>query len=1179
MIKHFIKDLILGILIGLVILTIGMFIMLLNGPVNISFLNNWLAGKIEQQLKGTEVTINDLEFAWGGRTLPLAINASEVRFNMGQGQYLLTIPLSKFELDYQALFKGTIQLQKMVLNEPEFHIRMDSKFEEDFSNLNLKTLALSSSELDITTNLMGFLPILEINPNQGTLLKQGWIETVNTTLTDWQLASLKHIELKNGLIHFINDEGVQLSEHQIKRFIIDGNHDVGRELTFFIANLESDISLNLGYHTGFGGLNKRDGHVKMAFNRLDPSKIPEFLIDHLPETVREPLKQLSNAHFLNGEFQFEIDPAGRPTAAKTTLSLEHNQQFVATGSLLGKFNQGIIESEWNGRILLQDLAKLTKISMDELNLEGEASADLSFTLNEITKLTQANVKMDSSKMIWRPTENFGKSFLSSPLTLRQVSGILDYRDQILTITPFEGILADINSNEAVTDLEKPTRLSITGRIKGFEPDSQSLAIDMNMQLSDYPMAWLNRHWPQSIGEETREWVLDNIRLGFIPTADFFTEILYDKQKAIWDVPQFNGSFALEQAVVRYIDGMTVARDVNAFTNFDQSNFELTINKGWIGELDIANSKITRQSSSQTDSAIKTDLKASGSVADAYLLLNQAPIRFDPNLFYLDETIKPEGMLEGVLQLDIPIGDAPITLNQLDLNFKETSYGLRFNANSYPVYSDALTLSMTQDRLKITGDWQAQSLSLTSQPAFTIDYSRDLSKKDTNDQQLILSGVITPKLLSEFDQLPIASQVNTQFEDGEATFTLDLKLPNGESQITEYQLAIDLTEAELNDPKIAYQKPIGIKANLQVTGDYQTGNGWQLKAIDYQDSKGSKIAGSLSLFDEFDGIESLAIAPLKLGKNNLSSLKLTQLENQPLTLEIKGDQLWLKLDSVTQAGDDLPSMTVNIDLATLTLQDFMTIHQLSGDLTIMDDQYQSIDLEFKPTNQDEESSIYVEMAYAQQPFQFEPVKQEPIQVTAGTRTLSIMGSDLTALATAFNLEEKLAGESFELIAFDTPEQKMLGKLRVDLFSVKNVPALTRLLQLLSGSGIFQALGNEGLSFQSLNADFQFNDGKIEAIDAVADGFSMGMTARGIIDPKQDEINLNGVVTPANMLNKLIGLVPGVGGFLTGTRNEGVLASRYRITGSLDDPLIESDPASFFQPGILRDIIGAASGVSE
>ena len=110
----------------------------------------------------------------------------------------------------------------------------------------------------------------------------------------------------------------------------------------------------------------------------------------------------------------------------------------------------------------------------------------------------------------------------------------------------------------------------------------------------------------------------------------------------------------------------------------------------------------------------------------------------------------------------------------------------------------------------------------------------------------------------------------------------------------------------------------------------------------------------------------------------------------------------------------------------------------------------------------------------------------------------------------------------------------------------------------------------MSAKKFEAPFSLTDGVINVKEGKTSGSSIGITMDGAIDINRDEVDLKGLVVPAQEVNKFLGKIPFIGDLVTGGENEGLIATRYSIKGSYDDAKVKVNPLSILTPGFLRNI---------
>ena len=123
----------------------------------------------------------------------------------------------------------------------------------------------------------------------------------------------------------------------------------------------------------------------------------------------------------------------------------------------------------------------------------------------------------------------------------------------------------------------------------------------------------------------------------------------------------------------------------------------------------------------------------------------------------------------------------------------------------------------------------------------------------------------------------------------------------------------------------------------------------------------------------------------------------------------------------------------------------------------------------------------------------------------------------------------------------------SKLKIYGFSLKELPALTKILTLASLQGIADLLSGEGIGFSEFEMNFE-NKGKLMTIDEIyAIGPAISILMDGYVEQNK-LISLRGTLVPATTINKAIGSIPVLGKILVGTKTgEGVFGVSFKIKG--------------------------------
>lgn len=198
--------------------------------------------------------------------------------------------------------------------------------------------------------------------------------------------------------------------------------------------------------------------------------------------------------------------------------------------------------------------------------------------------------------------------------------------------------------------------------------------------------------------------------------------------------------------------------------------------------------------------------------------------------------------------------------------------------------------------------------------------------------------------------------------------------------------------------------------------------------------------------------------------------------------------------------------------------------------------------------------------------------------SGMRTVSVTSPDAGVFLRAVGVADNLGGGHLQLdgvFADSSPGDPLTGKATLENFTMRQAPAIGRLLQAMTLYGLSDVLRGPGLHFSRLVAPFRWQRRVLYLQNARAFSPSLGLTAAGTIDIAQRVADMKGTIVPAYFFNQLLGDLPVVGRIFSPEKGGGVFAARYSVTGRLADPKVGVNPLSALTPGFLREVFGLLS----
>ena len=118
----------------------------------------------------------------------------------------------------------------------------------------------------------------------------------------------------------------------------------------------------------------------------------------------------------------------------------------------------------------------------------------------------------------------------------------------------------------------------------------------------------------------------------------------------------------------------------------------------------------------------------------------------------------------------------------------------------------------------------------------------------------------------------------------------------------------------------------------------------------------------------------------------------------------------------------------------------------------------------------------------------------------------------------------------------------------------------------------SLHGEGIGFRSFDIKGWLTHREFEIEDMVASGPALGVTSKGKLDFIADQVDLEGIIVPANSVNSLLGRIPVIGEVLFGP---GLFAATYTARGPQKNPEVSINPLSAIAPGVLRRLFSGGA----
>ncbi len=138
----------------------------------------------------------------------------------------------------------------------------------------------------------------------------------------------------------------------------------------------------------------------------------------------------------------------------------------------------------------------------------------------------------------------------------------------------------------------------------------------------------------------------------------------------------------------------------------------------------------------------------------------------------------------------------------------------------------------------------------------------------------------------------------------------------------------------------------------------------------------------------------------------------------------------------------------------------------------------------------------------------------------------------------------------------------GRVSVDTIVLRDAPAIAELLAAISVVGLVDQLQGQGIIFDRVEAEFRLTPDLVTIYRSSATGRSMGLSVDGSFDPRRKLMDLQGVLSPLYLVNRI--------GAIFTRRGEGLFGVNFTLRGPVDRPQVAANPLSILTPGMFREI---------
>jgi hypothetical protein len=665
-------------------------------------------------------------------------------------------------------------------------------------------------------------------------------------------------------------------------------------------------------------------------------------------------------------------------------------------------------------------------------------------------------------------------------------------------------------------------------------------ISLDGVATDLTLQTVRASWPPSLLPGARDWVLENVITGNVEDARFGM-IAHIKNGDLnqTEIESLNGSARVSGGTVAYLKPLPPLTEVTVDMTFTENRFDIAARRGRSGDLVIRDGTVRIKGLSEFDQDIAIDLVVEGPVNAAVSILGQEPLNLIQKLELGHSNI--QGDMAARLKIQFPLTYA----------LSYTDVGLAAAANLRDVALDTnihdLRLSGADLTLQLTG----QEMDITGTGALNGVPSKIRWREEFARPGGVLSRVdISGRLGDEGRKalgLPELPHVS-----GEMTVNVGYtSFVDGRGEVI---VKGDLTATQLNVPDFGWRKETGAPGDLYFFMKIQKDGAAVFEDFRFTTPE-LRLNASVTPNADFSSVRRVEVQNFEYAGNQMRGTIRT-LDGGGYDVRLSGRQI--DVSSFLDRIDDIDDLSKETTLPPLFIQaKFDNI--LIGEGRRLD----NVTAALRRTGR-HWTRIGVDGGFG---------KDGRVQINYGPvqqgHALRISSNDAGQALSALGWSKRIKGGDMIVVGRQKkPGTPMVGRFRFGRFKATEAPALARILQVLSLTGIFSALNQEGLDFETFEGEFDYFGGALHFPRARAFGSDLGITTKGYIYLQNDTVELSGTVVPSYTVNQVLGKIPILGGLLTGGKDEGLFAANYKMTGSLEDPKVNVNPLSILAPGILR-----------
>ena len=709
------------------------------------------------------------------------------------------------------------------------------------------------------------------------------------------------------------------------------------------------------------------------------------------------------------------------------------------------------------------------------------------------------------------------------------------------------------------DAEKPLKLHLNGTAKVL---GNSVSMELEAGLQQLKVSEFDLYWPKSFAPGTRQWLVNNLRAGTVGNAGMDIAMVVPRgPDAGFQLDKLEGTVAYNDLTVAYYGSLPPATGVSGAGTFDLKGFDLDVSQGLVNGVQIERGKVIISDMDNEKTAISVKTNLNGPLPAVVAVFEAAPINFRIDAVSGKVSEKLGGQVEGDFSIAVPLKPGPDAGEvHYEASGKISEGTFSKILRDHDLHSAHIDFTLDQSKVNFRGPLAFSGIPLT------LDWTSTLAGPDKGHADFTVNSTEISA-----GQISALGYDVSEYMKGSISLKTTANLaPGGPVNAV---IESDLTNAALAIPRIHWDKAAGEQGKMDFSLMLEKNH---LHASDINLELGRLVTSGNAEFDIEGPVAGLTLEHLTLPHAQLNGLKLEHTASKSLRFSVQGGEVslepFLSGDS-EQVGQQEKRVAAQLD-AIVDQLDSKGITVEIGK-SRLDKVHISQDTYFENvrfSGRRDSNGWNEVMLSGHNPF---ADGGSDADVPAGTGQklgsgqfrlafgppadnrypVHLEAQDLGSLVSAFKGRNVMKGGYLVLSGESTGplfKQPVKANIELDRFTLKEAPAISKVLNLASLTQIFSTLTNTGLAFNSASGDIELDGPRLTTQQIRMSGGSLGMRLSGWMDLQQQDMEVHGTIVPMNNINFLVGKIPVLGQVLVGPDGKGIMAFDYTIKGSINKP---------------------------